>query len=299
MWTALTDSLCDLGESPFWHPQERSLYWLDIAGCQVLRTRGPIGAGVQVERWPLPLAPGCMAPARRGGLVIALRDGIYRAHAWGGPLARMAAAAHDGATMRFNDGKCDPLGRFWAGSINEAKTGRNAALYCLDPRAAGAVLEPKAGDAMTANGLAFGAGTLYWTDTPSHTIRAYPWEPEANRLGPPRAWRRFDAKQEGAPYGGRPDGATLDAQGRYWVAMYEGAQVLCLDGAGGGTLAALSVPVQCPTMPCFGGDDLRTLFVTSACKGRPADELARQPDAGRVLMQRVEAAGRPVDFFDD
>jgi sugar lactone lactonase YvrE len=52
-------------------------------------------------------------------------------------------------------------------------------------------------------------------------------------------------------------------------------------------------------MPCFGGDDLRTLFVTSACKGRPADELARQPDAGRVLMQRVEAAGRPVDFFDD
>jgi len=297
MWTPLADSLSDLGESPFWHPQERALYWLDIAGCQLLRTHGPLAPGVEVQRWPMPQAPGCMAPARRGGLVIALRDGIYRAREWGGALTLLAAAGHDGATMRFNDGKCDPLGRFWAGSLNEAKTARNAALYCLDPRA-GAALEPKAGDAMTANGLAFGGDTLYWTDTPSHAIRAYPWEPAANRLGPPREWRRFDARREGEPYGGRPDGATLDARGRYWVAMYEGAQLLCL-GADGGTLAALPVPVQCPTMPCFGGDDLRTLFVTSARKGRPAEELAWQPDAGRVLMRRVDEPGRPVDFFDD
>ena len=75
MWTALDDSLCQLGESPFWHPHERSLYWPDIPGRAVLRTRGEIGDRPTVERWQLPTEPGCMAPAARGGLVIALRDG--------------------------------------------------------------------------------------------------------------------------------------------------------------------------------------------------------------------------------
>ena len=127
MWTTLTDSLSQLGESPFWHPLERSLYWLDIPGRAVLRTRGEIGHAA-VERWDLPTEPGCMAPARSGGLVIALRDGIYRARDWGGTLKALARVGHDVRTMRFNDGKCDLLGRFWAGTINEAKDRPNAAL---------------------------------------------------------------------------------------------------------------------------------------------------------------------------
>lgn len=122
MWTSLDNSLCELGESPFWHPEERSLYWLDIPGRAVLRTRGDIGTtSATVERWALSTEPGCMAPARSGGLVIALRDGIYRAREWGGELVAMARVEHDVRTMRFNDGKCDPLGRFWGGSLNEAK----------------------------------------------------------------------------------------------------------------------------------------------------------------------------------
>lgn len=308
MWTALQQGRCELGESPFWHPHEGALYWLDIAGRALLRTRGAPGPQAEVQRWPMPQAPGCMAPARRGGLVVALRDGIYRARTWGGELQLMARAPHDTATMRFNDGKCDPLGRFWAGSVNEAKAARNAALYCLDPRAtsgdgAGEVrLEPRLGGALTANGLAFTRDTLYWTDTPSHAIRAWDWDGEANRLSHARVLRQFDDRAAcaaaGQPYGGRPDGATLDAQGRYWVAMYEGAQVLCLS-AQGEVQQSLPVPVQCPTMPCFGGEDLRTLFVTTARKGRPADELARQPQAGHVLFLRGEVAGRPVDLFDD
>ncbi len=113
MWHTLDDSLCELGESPFWHPDERSLYWLDIPGRAVLRTRGEIETAA-VERWSLPAEPGCIAPARSGGLVIALRDGIYRARSWGGPLVRLAIADYDTRTLRFNDGKCDARGRFWA-----------------------------------------------------------------------------------------------------------------------------------------------------------------------------------------
>ncbi|WP_285411687.1 SMP-30/gluconolactonase/LRE family protein [Variovorax sp. efr-133-TYG-130] len=310
MWTSIEDSLCELGESPFWHPQERSLYWLDIPGRAVLRTRGDIGTpGATVERWALPTEPGCMAPARRGGLVIALRDGIYRAREWGGELAAMARVEHDVRTMRFNDGKCDALGRFWGGSLNEAKDRPNAALYCLDARSDTGIsptITQMANQATTANGLAFSpdARTLYWADTAAHVVHAWDWDAEANSLSHARVFQQFSAKPEGwtpaSPlhYDGRPDGATIDAQGHYWVAMFEGAQLLRFSPSGE-RVASVAVPVQCPTMPCFGGDDLKTLFVTSARKGRPADEIAQRPASGMVIAMRVDAPGLPVSFFED
>ncbi len=315
MWNTLQDSRCELGESPFWHPLEQALYWIDIPGRAVLRTRGDIAAST-VERWPLPQEPGCMAPARSGGLVIALRDGIYRAREWGGALTLLAPADYDTRTTRFNDGKCDPLGRFWAGTLYEPKDQRSATLYCLDPRSTAApLLVAKANVAVTGNGLAFvpardapgeppAPGALYWADTQAPAVRAWDWNAQSNALTAERVFRQFAPKpsgwtfESGVPYLGRPDGATLDVDGNYWVAMFEGAQLLCFS-PGGQQLAALPTPVQCPTMPCFGGEDLRTLFVTSARRGRPAAELVRLPASGYVVSTGVEMAGRPVDFFED
>ncbi|CAN5605440.1 CBU_1789 family Dot/Icm type IV secretion system effector [soil metagenome] len=306
MWHTLQDSLCELGESPFWHPDERSLYWLDIPGRAVLRTRGEIETAT-VERWSLPAEPGCMAPARSGGLVIALRDGIYRARTWDGPLVRIARFDYDTRTMRFNDGKCDSRGRFWAGTLNEAKDGPSAALYCVDARAGG---EPKvaqmAGNATTANGLAFSPDqrTMYWADTAAHVVRAWDWDADSNVLSAPRVFHQFDAKPagwavgNGVSYAGRPDGATVDMDGNYWAAMFEGAQLLRLSPQGR-LLDAVPTPVQCPTMPCFGGDDLRTLFVTSARRGRPESELALKPASGCIIATRVATPGLPVHFFED
>lgn len=305
MWQTLPDSQCELGESPFWHPIERSLYWIDIPGRAVLRTRGEIGGAV--ERWALTEEPGCIAPARRGGLVIALRSGIHRVKEWGGALQMLAPANYDTATMRFNDGKCDPLGRFWAGTLNEPKDRTNATLYCLDARRGRApVVTTMANHATTANGLAFSpdGSTAYWADTAAHAVRAWDWDGAGNTLSRERVFRQFGLKPEGwtpdsgVPYQGRPDGATIDAAGDYWAAMFEGAQLLHLDPAGD-TREAFGLPVQCPTMPCFGGDDLRTLFVTSARKGRPAAEIARLPATGSVIHRRVETAGLPVNFFED
>ena len=306
MWTTLNDSLCQLGESPFWHPGERSLYWLDIPGRAVLRTRGPI-AQPRIERWSLPTEPGCMAPARSGGLVIALRDGISRVHEWGGELLPLARVDHDARTMRFNDGKCDALGRFWAGTINEAKDRANAALYCLDARGGRApTLTKMANEATTGNGLAFSPddATIYWADTAAHRVRAWDWAAGINRLTRPRVFQQFADKpadwtpESSVRYEGRPDGATLDAAGNYWVAMFEGGQLLRFTPTGK-PLAAVATPVQCPTMPCFGGDDLKTLFVTSARRGRPAPELEQRPASGSIICQRVGTAGLPVAFFED
>lgn len=304
-WQSLTPRANQVGESPFWHPDEHRLYWVDNEANQLWRA--PADGG-PAEHWDMPSAPGCIAPARSGGLVIALRDGIYRARQWGGPLTRLAAAQHDTDSTRFNDGKADPQGRFWAGTIYEPRDAPNAALYCLDarPQTGGApVLVRKLDGVTNANGLAFSPDgqTLYWTDTTRHLIRAWDFDPASGTPSRERVFQQFPGKPPGwqpgqAGYGGRPDGAAIDSAGNYWCALFEGARLLQL-APDGRVLQDLRLPVRCPTMPCFGGDDLRTLYVTSASHQRPADELQGLPQSGHVLWARVEVPGRPVDFFID
>lgn len=306
-WQTAISQPSALGESPFWHPDEQRLYWVDIPAQEVCRAAP---SGGTVERWLMPSEPGCIAPARtqgkNTGLVIALRDGIYRAQQWGGALTLLAPALHDPATSRFNDGKADPLGRFWAGTIYEPRDAARAQLFSLDVRdGRPAVLQTKAGHATTANGLAWSpdAATLYWSDTPSHTIRAWDWDESRNVLSHERVFRQWPGKPEGwqagmPGYGGRPDGAAVDAQGNYYVAMYEGARLLKLSPAGE-VLAEFAVPAQCPTMPCFGGADLKTLYLTTARQNRPACELQKFPQSGCVFGMQVDVPGLPVNFFLD
>ncbi len=302
-WNTLPCEADLLGESPFWHPQEQRLYWVDIPGQRLRRMDPQSGAA---ENWDMPSEPGCIAPAAGGGLVVALRDGIYRAPQWGGPLQLLQAASHDPATTRFNDGKADAVGRFWAGSLFAPRTSAEAGLYALDCRAGAPVRwQQMLGGAMTANGLAWSPNqrTLYWTDTPSHCIRAWDWDADANTLQGERVFHRFDQKPPGwhsglRGYGGRPDGATVDAEGNYYAAMYEG-QSLSKFAPDGRLLATIALPAQCPTMPCLGGPDLRTLYVTTAHEKRPAEELARFPDSGKVFWTRVEVPGLPTNFFRD
>jgi sugar lactone lactonase YvrE len=306
-WTTVVAPPDQLGESPFWHPEEQRLYWVDIPARQLRRARAD---GSQQQSWVMTSEPGCIAPARSGGLVIALRDGVYRARDWGGALSLLAPAAHDTATTRFNDGKADPMGRFWAGTIYEPRDARKAELHSFDLRGTAggggrALVRRMAGDAVTANGLAWSpdATTLYWTDTPNHVIRAWHWDAERNELSQPRVFQQFPPKPAGwkpgdPGYGGRPDGAAVDREGNYWCAMFEGARLLQFSPAGR-LLAELPVPMRCPTMPCFGGDDLRTLYVTSARHNRPPEELAAFPQSGCVIATRVDVPGLPVNFVSD
>lgn len=305
VWRAVVEQPSGLGESPFWHPEEQRLYWLDIPGRQLLRTRPGTG---EVDRWDLPQDPGCVAPVAGSAdaLVLALRDGIYRASAWGGPLERLAPALHDVSTTRFNDGKCDALGRLWVGTIYEPRDAARAALYCLDMRASvQPALRQIATGVTTANGLAWSpdAAHMYWADTPSHTVTSRAFDLEGAALGPPQVFQSFASKpsgwQSGQPgYGGRPDGAAVDVQGNYYCALFEGARILKI-APDGTVLAEIPVPAQCPTMPCFGGPGLKTLFVTTARDKRPEAELQRWPQSGCVFAMPVEVPGLPVQFFQE
>jgi sugar lactone lactonase YvrE len=300
-WQTLHPTPYELGESPFWHPQEQLLYWIDILGKKILRAKAD-GEALQV--WNMPSEPGCMAPACSGGVVIALRHGVFRARQWGGPLEPVAVLPYDPATVRANDGKCDALGRFWVGTIDEPKASHAAALFSIDARPSGdSVVRRQAGDALTGNGLAWAPDnrTVYWADTPNHTVHAWDYALATNALSAHRAHLQFRPKPAGwtfqdTSYQGRPDGAAVDALGNYWVAMFEGARI-CQFAPEGTLLAQYATPAQCPTMPCFGGPDLQTLFVTTARHGRSAAELAHFPGSGCVFSMRVGVPGLPVNFY--
>ena len=282
-----------LGESPLWHPREQVLYYCDIPGHQLLRFDPQRGA---LQHWDFDTDVASIAPRLDGGLLLAMRDGLWRFDPASGARSRLAEPPYDPALERFNDGKCDPQGRFWVGTIYEPRTPALAALY----RWAGGTLARQLDGVTVLNGLAWSPNgrTMHWSDTTAHTVYAADFDPASGTLSRPRVFASFAPKVPGqalAGYGGRPDGAAMDAEGCYWVAMFEGQRLLRLS-PDGELVREIALPVRCPTMPCFGGADLKTLYITTAREHRPAAELIEQPYAGCVLALDVDVPGLPVNF---
>ena len=291
--TALPAPAALLGESPVWHPGLGALAWCDIPGRALHRY---VLATREHTQWALDSEPGCCAPLPGADWLLAQRDGLWRFDMATGQRHLLAPPPYDTTNERFNDGRADPQGRLWVGTIYEPRDAPRAALY----RWAGGALQRMAGDITVSNGLAFSPDgrTMYWADTTAHRIFAFDFDGDTGSLSQQRVFAQFEPRATGqglADYGGRPDGAAVDVQGAYWVAMFEGQRLLRL-AADGTLLQEVPLPVRCPTMPCFGGADLKTLFITTARLNRPADELADQPLAGRVLCLRVDVPGLPVNF---
>ena len=282
-----------LGESPFWHPRENTLWWCDIPGRRLNRYEPVTGA---LAHWDFDTEPASCAPRLDGSLLLAMRDGLWRFDPATGARTRLAEPPYDPKTERFNDGKCDPQGRFWVGTIYEPRDAARASLYCW----ADGELVRRAAGATVGNGLAWSPNgrTLYWSDTKAHTVYAFDADPAGGELSRKRVFAQFAPRADGQPiesYGGRPDGAAVDTEGCYWVAMFEGQRLLRLTPEGD-VAREVRLPVRCATMPCFGGPDLKTLYITTAREKRPAAELADQPWAGCVLALDVDVPGLPVNF---
>jgi sugar lactone lactonase YvrE len=283
-----------LGESPMWHPREQVLYYCDIPGHRVNRY-DPVSG--ELSHWPFDTEVASLAPMLDGGLLLASRDGLWRFDTCTGKRTALVPPPYDPQTERFNDGKCDPQGRFWVGTIYEPRDATRAALYRFHRDS----LTKHAEGITTSNGLAWSPDgrTMYWSDTKAHVIHAFDFDTLGGTLSGRRVFCQFPLKPAGptqADYRGRPDGAAVDAAGNYWVAMFEGRRLLCLSPTGQ-LLREVPLPVRCPTMPCFGGADLKTLYITTARENRPAAELALQPLAGCVLSMRVEVPGLPANLF--
>lgn len=228
--------------------------------------------------------------------MVALRTGIAKLDTITGELTMQIEAPYDTKTTRFNDGRCDPTGRFWLGTIYEPRDKALASLYCLDR----GTLRPAGNPVTVSNGVAFSEDgtTLYHADTAAHAIRAYVLESQHGIIGSGRLLHQFSSDRTAPDYGGRPDGAAVDSEGAYWCAMFEGGRLLRLSPTGD-ILREICLPVRCPTMMAFGGADLRTLYITSARQNRSAEELERFPLSGYVISIRVDVPGRTEPAYRD
>ncbi|MGQ0278407.1 MULTISPECIES: SMP-30/gluconolactonase/LRE family protein [Sphingopyxis] len=277
----LLDAQALLGESPRWHAPEARLYWVDIDAHRIHRTDPATGA---TETMQLDQPVGCVAPRAGGGLVMGLKDGCALIDAWGEAPRPFGPAVLAGiAEQRFNDGCVDAAGRFWIGSVTRDKSNPGAMLFRLDPDG---TLTPMLGGLLTSNGAAFSPDgrTFYHADTPTHALHAYAVDPATGALGDGRLFHQFEQGK------GRPDGGTVDAEGCYWSALWDGWRVVRLSPAGE-ILQTVEMPVQRPSMIALGGADLCTAFVTSAGKDLSDDARAAQPHAGGLFTFRVDVPG--------
>ena len=276
-----------VGECPLWHAAEASLYWVDIDGFTVHRLHPASG---EHRAWRMASEPAALAIDARGGLVVALRSGFVHLDTQDGAVTPIAPAPYDTATARFNDGKVDPAGRFWVGTIYEPRDQPAAQMFCLER---GTVSLKWSGGMTNSNGLGFSPDgrRLYHADTTAHRIDRYDFDAASGTASNPQLFQQFSTDRA-HDYGGRPDGAAVDSEGAYWCAMFEGGRLLRF-APDGTLLREVKLPLRCPTMLAFGGADLRTLYITSASHKRSEEERAQYPLTGCVLSLRVDVAGRP------
>lgn len=280
------DIKAGLGECPIWSPRDAALFWVDIDAPSLNRFDPATGNNVKM---PMPVSIGSFALRRPHGFLVALRDGLWLARADGSLDRRIIEAPYDPAHHRFNDGRCDPAGRFFVGTMNEKRDAPSGALYRLD--ADGRFLRLM-GDMTISNGLAWSPDgrTMYHADTPTHEVRAFDYDTRAGLPMNARSFARWSGEND------RPDGAAVDREGNYWVAFFRGGKIAKVAPTGR-TLAEYPVPAMCPTMCAFGGPDLKTLYVTTARRQRADDELARLPQSGGIFAMQVETPGLPEPVF--
>jgi sugar lactone lactonase YvrE len=280
-----------VGECPLWHPAERNIYWVDIDGCKVHRVHPLTG---EHRAWRMESEPSAIAIHSHGGLVVATRQGFVHLDTANGSITPIAPAPYDTSIIRFNDGGVDPAGRFWVGTIYEPRDKQAAAMYCLER---GQVSLKWSGGMTNSNGLAFAPeqNAMYHADTTSHRIDRYRYDVETGAVSQQTTFHQFSTDRANN-YGGRPDGAAVDSEGAYWCAMFEGGRLLRFSPQGE-LLREIALPLRCPTMLAFGGDELRTLYITSASHGRSTQEREQYPLTGCVLSLAVDVAGREEPMY--
>lgn len=279
----LLDAQAKLAECPRWDEQTQTLYFVDIDSFALHAYHLPSETH-NVRHFEEEI--GCFSLAQEGGFIAAFRSGVYTFSAFDAPLELYWQADYDQATTRFNDGRCDPAGRFLAGTMYAPKDAFLAGLYQFTNKQH-RVLDQAA---WTSNGLAFSPDhkTMYYSDTPNHIVYKFDYDVTTGNASNKQVFIEF-------PRGnGRPDGAAVDHDGNYWSALYQGQRVVKIS-PDGVILAEYPVPATYPTMVAFGGKDMKTLFVSTCRAAQSAEELEQFPNAGGIFALDVESEGQ-IEF---
>ena len=275
----LLDYQGDLPECPTWDAARQTLYWTDILNKQI-HSFHPQTRDHRVI--PFHEEVGCFALREQGGFIVAMRSGIWLTDDDGTLQKKVCDNPNNPQLARFNDGGTDAQGRFYAGTYWSPRDYNGALLCRVDADLHATVIQC---DILGANGLAFSPDNrwMYTSDTPNHVIYRTPLD-EAGHPGVREVWRRF------TPGDGRPDGAAMDVEGCYWSALFDGFRIARFspDGA---LLEEHRLPVRCPTMLCFGGPTMNTLFITTSRENMTPEEVAQRPLSGSLFSLTVPTPG--------
>ena len=284
------------GESPAWEPTEKKLYWIDVKKPSMHRFDPATG---EDEHWDLPYWIGCAVPGGQGRVLMAMRGGIAWLNCQTGDMHPLAHPHFDPRQFSANDGKCDPQGRFLFGTMYHPLHPAPA----RDPEAGPIVrfdagtrrCDILSGDIKESNGMAWSPDgcTMYHSSTTEKKIYRFDFDPVTGDLSNRRLFVTVEAPDDGGP-----DGGAVDSEGCYWSAVYGTGKLLRFDGDGK-VEREIKMPVPNPTMPAFGGDDLRTVYVTTARRHESDWNELLHPHDGGVFAFEAPAPGLPTNLAAD
>ena len=275
----------DVGEGPVWDVATNSLLFVDVSPGRIYRYHP---SEAELRHFDFGQEVGAAAPTSAGGLVVAARDGVYLTDGNGQGKALVAAIESDNRGNRMNDAKIDSLGRLWAGTMAFDFAEGAAALYRVDGRSFVKVLP----DLTISNGLDWSpdATKMFFIDSGTYAVDVFDFDLVAGELANRRAL------VPGEPGTGMPDGLTVDSEGHIWVAYFGTGEVRRFSPAGV-LVGSVKLPVSQVTSCCFGGEDLGTLFITTAAYKLTPDQLDAEPLAGSVFACRPGVQGRASTPF--
>jgi sugar lactone lactonase YvrE len=281
------DARAALGEGPLWDPRRGLLYWVDIEAGRVHSYDPFTGSDRDVE---LGQRVGCLALRAGGGLLAGVETGIGALELPSGEFKILVNPENELPRNRFNDGKCDPAGRFWAGTMSMDRQEGAGSLYRLETDLS---IRRVLSGVTTSNGLAWSADgrTLYYIDTRTRAVAAFDYEAAGGTIANRRELIRIP------PDLGKPDGMCIDSEGLLWIAMFGGGRITRWQPHEKSLVADYAVPAPRVTSCCFGGKDLETLYITTARFGLGADALAEFPLSGGLFKLSAGVRGAAVPFF--
>jgi sugar lactone lactonase YvrE len=283
----LTSVAAQLGEGPCWHAPEQVLYWVDIQGKRLHR-HDP-GKGPGSASWAFDEMIGTVAPHRAGGLLLAFQDGVVIFDPSSGRREPLATIEPNSRT-RLNDGKCDPGGRFWVGSMDIEETEAIGGLYRIDHD--GTVTQWADGIGVS-NGLTWSpeGHQMYYIDSPTRSVFVFDMDTATGDLSNRRILCTFSEEE------GFPDGMTSDAEGNLWIAHWAGARITKRDPASGTVLQTIRTRAWQTSACCFGGPELEDLYITSARMTLTETQKRDYPDSGHLMRLPLGVKGTPTHAF--
>lgn len=280
------DIQATLGEGPCWH--NNKLYWIDIIEGKV-HIHDPSDESNQV--FEVGEMIGTIAPRKSGGMILSLPDSFAFFDDKTGEVDKFCPIEDHLPDNRFNDGKCSPEGRFWCGSMEHVEQVPKGKLYVLHEDHS---FQVKREGVMVSNGMAWteDGRTMYYTDSGTKRVDAYDYDPENGNISNMRTVIQLDEE------GGFPDGLTIDKDGMIWLAQWGAWCVGQYDPSSGKLLQKIDVPAAHTSACTFGGENMDTLYITTARSRISEEELrGRQEKAGSLFSIKTDTCGLPAYSF--